>query len=178
MRVTAAALLALLLAPAAAAHHGGPPLPESEVRLADAYDRLHTAAVRSPRAHAGRDVLGDGRPEDGRLSWALLRREAARLWRALHPAAEAEHAREEIPAWWRAAAARLRSCESGGDYGIETGNGYAGAYQFDYGTWAAVGGAGSPAAAPPEEQDARAYALWKSRGWAPWPACSAALGLR
>jgi hypothetical protein len=37
---------------------------------------------------------------------------------------------------------RLRMCESGGNYGIDTGNGYYGAYQFDAGTWHAYGGTG------------------------------------
>ena len=46
---------------------------------------------------------------------------------------------------------------------------YRGAYQFDFKTWAGVGGTGDPAAAPPAEQDQRASMLLGIRGLAPWP---------
>ena len=35
---------------------------------------------------------------------------------------------------------KVRQCESGGYYGINTGNGYYGAYQFAAGTWRGIGG--------------------------------------
>ena len=44
-------------------------------------------------------------------------------------------------------------------------------YQFDYGTWAAMGGSGDPAAAPEAEQDMRAAMLYSSAGSSPWPIC-------
>ena len=73
--------------------------------------------------------------------------------------------------------ARLRECESGGNYSINTGNGFYGAYQFDLGTWRGLGYSGFPhhAAAPVQDQAARR--LQEARGWQPWPACSARLGL-
>ncbi len=49
---------------------------------------------------------------------------------------------------------RLRSCESGGNYQDNTGNGYYGAYQFSPGTWARLGYSGLPSDAPPSVQDA------------------------
>ncbi|MFN8050736.1 MAG: transglycosylase family protein [Acidimicrobiales bacterium] len=68
--------------------------------------------------------------------------------------------------------AKLRACESGGNYRAVSASGkYRGAYQFDYRTWAGLGGAGDPAAAPPAEQDARAKLLYSQRGWRPWPVC-------
>lgn len=68
---------------------------------------------------------------------------------------------------------RIRACESGGNYGAVSGSGkYRGAYQFDYRTWASVGGSGDPAAASAAEQDARAAALMAKRGGSPWPVCS------
>ncbi len=73
--------------------------------------------------------------------------------------------------------ARLRQCESGGNYRINTGNGYYGAYQFDLRTWRSVGYSGYPHKASPATQDAAARKLHAQRGWAPWPACSAKLGL-
>ena len=63
----------------------------------------------------------------------------------------------------------IKQCESHGDYGAVSSNGqYRGAYQFQQSTWESVGGTGDPAAAPPEEQDARAQALYDSAGSAPW----------
>ncbi|MEM9200347.1 MAG: transglycosylase family protein [Actinomycetota bacterium] len=68
--------------------------------------------------------------------------------------------------------ARLRFCESTDNYqAINPSGTYRGAYQFDYATWQTVGGTGDPAAAPPEEQDARARELYARRGHQPWPEC-------
>ena len=67
---------------------------------------------------------------------------------------------------------RIRACESSGNYSIVSASGrYRGAYQFDYATWAGVGGSGDPAAAPPAEQDYRALLLLRQRGTRPWPNC-------
>ena len=71
--------------------------------------------------------------------------------------------------------AALRKCESGGDYAIDTGNGYYGAYQFSWSTWAAQGGSGNPALASPAEQDMRAQRLYDAAGSSPWPVCGALL---
>jgi hypothetical protein len=63
-------------------------------------------------------------------------------------------------------------CESGGNPRAVSANGmYRGKYQFDYGTWAAVGGSGDPAAASEAEQDARAATLYARAGSSPWPVC-------
>ena len=74
--------------------------------------------------------------------------------------------------------ASLRQCEASGNYATATGNGYYGAYQFDLGTWRGLGLTGLPSEAPAEVQDAAAATLHDQRGWSPWPACSARLGLR
>lgn len=76
------------------------------------------------------------------------------------------------------ALARLRQCESGGNYANKNNPTYRGAYQFSYSTWANNGGYNDPADAPPSLQDAAARALYERRGWQPWPACSASLGLQ
>ena len=73
--------------------------------------------------------------------------------------------------------AALRGCESGGNYAINTGNGYYGAYQFDRGTWNGLGFPGTANQAPAAVQDRAATILEVERGWAPWPACSRNLGL-
>jgi hypothetical protein len=44
-------------------------------------------------------------------------------------------------------------------------------FQFDYGTWASVGGTGDPAAAPASEQIQRAAILYARAGSSPWPIC-------
>lgn len=73
--------------------------------------------------------------------------------------------------------AQLRMCESSGNYSINTGNGYYGAYQFDLPTWHGLGYPGLPSDAAPAVQDAAAQKLYAQRGWQPWPACSRKLGL-
>lgn len=75
---------------------------------------------------------------------------------------------------WDAVAA----CESGGDWSINTGNGFYGGLQFDYGTWLAYGGgAYAPTAnlASRSEQIAIATKLYDARGSSPWPVCGANL---
>jgi hypothetical protein len=66
----------------------------------------------------------------------------------------------------------IGQCESGGDPSAVSADGtYRGKYQFDYGTWASVGGNGDPAAAPEKEQDYRAALLYVRSGSSPWPVC-------
>lgn len=72
----------------------------------------------------------------------------------------------------RATLDSIAACESGGDPTIVSADGsYRGKYQFDYGTWEAVGGSGDPAAAPEAEQDYRAALLYAQSGSSPWPVC-------
>ena len=71
---------------------------------------------------------------------------------------------------WDAVAA----CESGGNWHINTGNGFYGGLQFDYGTWLSNGGgAYAPRAdlATREQQIAVASRLYAARGSSPWPVC-------
>ncbi len=66
----------------------------------------------------------------------------------------------------------IAACESGGNpSAIGGGGAFRGKYQFDYGTWASVGGSGDPAAAPEAEQDAARSALLARSGTSPWPVC-------
>jgi uncharacterized protein YabE (DUF348 family) len=74
----------------------------------------------------------------------------------------------------------LAQCESGGNWAINTGNGYYGGLQFSYSTWLAYGGgAYAPTAnlASREQQIAIAEKVLAAAGWGSWPACSASLGL-
>ncbi|MDP9277593.1 MAG: transglycosylase family protein [Actinomycetota bacterium] len=66
----------------------------------------------------------------------------------------------------------IAACESGGNpHAISSGGSYRGKYQFDYGTWASVGGHGDPAKASEAEQDYRAALLYSRSGSSPWPIC-------
>ncbi len=72
----------------------------------------------------------------------------------------------------------LAQCESGGNWAINTGNGYYGGLQFNLGTWQAYGGTGLPSNASRETQIAIATKLRDaSGGYGAWPACSSKLGL-
>jgi soluble lytic murein transglycosylase-like protein len=66
----------------------------------------------------------------------------------------------------------IAACESGGDpTAVDASGTYFGKYQFDTGTWASVGGSGSPADASEAEQDYRASLLYSRAGSSPWPVC-------
>ncbi|MFC3298385.1 LysM peptidoglycan-binding domain-containing protein [Arthrobacter agilis] len=71
----------------------------------------------------------------------------------------------------------LAQCESGGNWGINTGNGFSGGLQFTPSTWAGFGGQGLPQNASREQQIAVAENVLAGQGWGAWPACSAKLGL-
>jgi nucleoid-associated protein YgaU len=65
----------------------------------------------------------------------------------------------------------IAACESGGNWSINTGNGYYGGLQFSPGTWAANGGTGSAANASRAEQIRVAENVLRSQGIGAWPAC-------
>jgi resuscitation-promoting factor RpfE len=65
----------------------------------------------------------------------------------------------------------IAACESGGNWGISTGNGYSGGLQFTPSTWRANGGSGSPNGASREEQIRVAENVLHSQGIGAWPVC-------
>ena len=71
----------------------------------------------------------------------------------------------------------LAQCESGGNWAINTGNGFSGGLQFTPQTWAGFGGTGSPENASRAQQIAVAEKVQATQGWGAWPACAAKLGL-
>ncbi|MGH3424936.1 MAG: transglycosylase family protein [Nocardioidaceae bacterium] len=74
----------------------------------------------------------------------------------------------------------LAQCESGGDWHINTGNGYYGGVQFSDQTWDAYGGgkyASHADQASRSQQIAIAEKVLDQQGWGAWPACSSELGL-
>ena len=68
---------------------------------------------------------------------------------------------------WDAVAA----CESGGNWAINTGNGYYGGLQFSMGTWQSNGGSGAPHTASREEQIRVAENTLATQGIGAWPSC-------
>ena len=72
----------------------------------------------------------------------------------------------------------IAQCESGGNWSINTGNGYYGGLQFSQSSWNAAGGSGNPANASRAEQIRVAENLLSMQGWGAWPSCSSQLGLR
>jgi resuscitation-promoting factor RpfE len=65
----------------------------------------------------------------------------------------------------------IAQCESGGNWGISTGNGYSGGLQFTPSTWRANGGSGSPNGASRDEQIRVAENVLHSQGIGAWPVC-------
>src|ERR1700733_4116607 len=73
---------------------------------------------------------------------------------------------------------RVAACESGGNWAINTGNGYHGGLQFSQGTWASHGGgeyATSANQATRDQQIAVAERVLASQGRGAWPVCGRGL---
>jgi len=133
--------------------------------------------ARAERAAAQRKAAADRAAERERAAAASAATATPRRSRSAAPTAGAP-ATTSAPGRGnptdaeRATLARIRRCESGGNYGAVSSSGrYRGAYQFDRSTWAGLGGSGDPAAASPAEQDYRALLLLRQRGTRPWPVC-------
>ena len=73
----------------------------------------------------------------------------------------------------------LAQCESGGNWAINTGNGYYGGLQFNLETWQSYGGSGYPHENSREAQIAIAENVRDANGggYGSWPACSQEMGL-
>jgi nucleoid-associated protein YgaU len=75
---------------------------------------------------------------------------------------------------------RVAQCESGGNWKINTGNGYYGGLQFSHSTWKAYGGgkyANNANGASRVEQITIARKTLKAQGPGAWPVCSRKAGL-
>ncbi|MFH8408415.1 transglycosylase family protein [Streptomyces sp. NPDC018019] len=74
---------------------------------------------------------------------------------------------------------RIARCESGGNWHINTGNGFSGGLQFTPSTWRAHGGtayAPTAAQASRAQQIAVATRVQANQGWGAWPTCAARAG--
>ncbi|MBU3752164.1 MAG: transglycosylase family protein [Mycobacterium sp.] len=70
----------------------------------------------------------------------------------------------------------LAQCESGGNWAINTGNGYYGGLQFSPATWRANGGVGMPHQASREQQIRVAENVLRTQGIGAWPTCGKKAG--
>jgi len=70
----------------------------------------------------------------------------------------------------------IAKCESGGNWAINTGNGFYGGLQFTLGTWHANGGQGMPQNASREQQIAVAERVLATQGIHAWPVCGLRAG--
>jgi hypothetical protein len=121
---------------------------------------------------------------------ALHRKKVERLRRVQAQAAEAQQnvqpsvSRETtsgVPAIWAA----MATCEAGGNWASNTGNGFYGGLQFTMGTWSSYGGTGIPQAASPSVQIMVArrilttgYGKNPPQGVNAWPVCGPRVGLQ
>ena len=110
----------------------------------------------------------------GRLSTSVQRQQAARMQQQQQSAPARSTSSGGGGTVWD----RLAQCESGGNWAINTGNGYYGGLQFLPSSWRAAGGSGMPHQASREEQIRVAENLRDQvGGFRPWPPCAAKLGL-
>jgi hypothetical protein len=70
----------------------------------------------------------------------------------------------------------VAQCESGGNWSINSGNGYYGGLQFSPATWTANGGTGLPNQASRDEQIRVAENVVRTQGIGAWPVCGHAVG--
>jgi hypothetical protein len=99
-------------------------------------------------------------------TWINFRREARQLAIYLYAVAVQRH-REALVSRWSGVA----RCESGGNWAINTGNGYYGGLQFSLSTWRAYGGSGYPHQQPAWYQASIADRLRVQSGLHHWPHC-------
>lgn len=122
--------------------------------------------------------------QQARAAEAARAEEAARAAEAAEQAAPAAEPERPAPAPQAAPTGgggrwdALAQCESGGNWSINTGNGYYGGLQFSLQTWQAFGGSGMPHENSPGAQIAVAERVLASQGWGAWPSCSSQLGYR
>ena len=107
-----------------------------------------------------------------------------RAWHAKDPTAAdayADDALEAVAAMQPAGVwDDLADCESGGDWSINTGNGYSGGLQFSGSTWLNYGGgefAERADQASRDEQITVAERVRADSGFGAWPSCAGRLGL-
>jgi hypothetical protein len=158
--VAGAVGLALGLTPQATGSAGPSSAPEVE---GISHGRVHPASVNSHRTPKDVDRSSRNAPRSGKHR---------RSRTVGHSNASSGYPTPESVGVSMATLDAIAACESGDDPTAVSADGtYGGKYQFDYGTWASVGGSGDPAAASVAEQDYRAALLYARSGTSSWPIC-------
>jgi resuscitation-promoting factor RpfA len=124
------------------------------------------------RYHARHRRQSSAQRMTGRIGLGIVVAGAAGAASLLGPAAAAN---ADSGVNWDAVA----QCESSGNWGINTGNGFSGGLQFTPGTWAAYGGkqyASNAYQASREQQIAVAERVLHGQGIGAWPVCGARSG--
>ncbi len=119
------------------------------------------------RHHARHRRQSSAQRMTGRIGLGIVVAGAAGAASLLGPAAAAN---ADSGVNWDAVA----QCESSGNWGINTGNGFSGGLQFTPGTWAAYGGkqyASNAYQASREQQIAIAERVLQGQGIGAWPVC-------
>jgi uncharacterized protein YabE (DUF348 family) len=155
------------------------PLPPSTWRIEDPTMNISRQTIEAPGTPGTQDVTFAVLTVNGAVTDRQLL--AHDIVTPARPSVERIGAKEgtEVPlvsdgATWDA----LASCESTGNWDINTGNGFYGGVQFNQTTWEASGGLRyAPRAdlATREEQIAIAMATRGRQGWGAWPVCGARL---
>jgi uncharacterized protein YabE (DUF348 family) len=152
------------------------PLPPTARRVEDPTMNMSRQVVEDPGTPGTQDVTYSVATVDGAETGRLPVSNAV-----VTPARDsvlrvgAKPGTEVPPSVHGAAWDRIANCESHGNWAINTGNGFYGGVQFDYGTWIANGGLKyAPRAdmATREEQIAIAEVTQARQGWGAWPVCS------
>ncbi len=156
------------------AHAAGSPGAQATVKPAGAGagHRPHLGVLEQPRKRFDRSVaIARHRAERARRARASRPAPAAAPTGGGSPTGDGFPSPESVGVS-SATLDAIAACESGGDPAAASPDGtYRGKYQFDYGTWASVGGSGDPAAASEAEQNYRAALLYSRSGSSPWPVC-------
>lgn len=159
--ITVALLVALVtlgVAAPVAAH-------EAHEARADCGQRINAQYMACVHRTHGHSQFLDGRGTPAH-TWARYQAEARQLRNYLL-AIYVANVRQNLVDHWSGVA----GCESGGNWAINTGNGYYGGLQFNLGTWQAYGGAGMPHQQPAWYQASIADKIRVQSGLHHWPHC-------
>ena len=158
---------------------------EIAVTRIEMVDKTETVDIKPPVKYKDDDdmekgttkVLEDGKPGKARENVLITKADGETRSRLVLTSEELEKPVKKVVARGTAEAPsvpngsvwdKIAQCESGGNWHINTGNGYYGGLQFSAATWHSVGGPGLPHEHSRETQIKYAEILQKRSGWGQW----------
>jgi len=158
---------------------------ELTVTRIEMIDKTETVDVKQPVEYKDDDdmekgttkVLEAGKPGKARENVLITKADGKQRSRLVLTSKELEEPVKKVIARGTAEAPsvangsvwdKIAQCESGGNWHINTGNGYYGGLQFSAATWHSVGGPGLPHEHSRETQIKYAEILQKRSGWGQW----------